>query len=72
MTSIDKEGTETGFDIDLIENVYEKIHKPLIISGGCGRLEDITEVKKKFNNLSVALASVLHYKILKIEDIKRL
>lgn len=72
LTSIDKEGTETGFDIDLIENVYEKIHKPLIISGGCGRLEDITEVKKKFNNLSIALASVLHYKILKIEDIKRL
>lgn len=72
LTSIDKEGTETGFDIDLIENVYEKIKKPLIISGGCGRLEDITTVKKKFNNLSIALASVLHYKILKIEDIKRL
>lgn len=72
LTSIDKEGTETGFDIDLIENTYEIIRKPLIISGGCGNLKNIKEIKKKFKNLSIALASVLHYKILKIEDIKKI
>ena len=40
-TSIDKEGTESGFDLDLINSVYNKISKPLIISGGCGKIEDI-------------------------------
>lgn len=69
LTSIDKEGTETGFDIDLIKNVHEIIKKPLIISGGCGSLDDIKKVRKKFKNVSVALASVLHYKNLKISEI---
>jgi cyclase len=69
LTSIDKEGTETGFDIDLIKNVYEIIKKPLIVSGGCGSLDDIKKVRKKFKNVSVALASVLHYKTLKISEI---
>ena len=69
LTFIDKEGTETGFDIDLIKNVYEIIKKPLIVSGGCGSLDDIKEVRKKFKNVSVALASVLHYKTLKISEI---
>ena len=72
LTSIDKEGTETGFDIDLISNVYEIIKKPLIISGGCGNLNHIIEVKKKFKNVSVAVASVLHYKTLEISEIKKL
>ena len=69
LTSIDKEGTEAGFDINLIKNVYEIIKKPLIVSGGCGSLDDIKELKKKFKNASVALASVLHYKTLKISEI---
>ena len=71
LTSIDKEGTETGFDTDLIKNVYEKISKPLIVSGGCGNLDHIKEIRKKFKIASVALASVLHYKILKISEIKK-
>ena len=72
LTSIDKEGTETGFDIDLIKNVYQDIKKPLIISGGCGGLEDIKKVKKIFKNVSIAIASVLHYKTLKISEINQI
>lgn len=71
LTSIDKEGTETGFDIDLINNVYKKISKPLIVSGGCGNLSDIKKLRKNFQSVSVALASVLHYKILNISEIKK-
>ena len=69
LTSIDKEGTETGFDIELIDHVYKTINKPLIISGGCGSIDDIKDLKKKFSNMSVALASVLHYDKIKIKDI---
>ena len=71
LTSIDKEGTESGFDLDLIKNVYEKINKPLIISGGCGNINHIKLVKEKFKNSSVALASVFHYKKLSIPQIKK-
>ena len=72
LTSIDKEGTETGFDIDLINNVHKIIKKPLIVSGGCGNLNHIQQVKKRFKEVSVAVASVLHYKTLKISEIKKL
>lgn len=71
LTSIDKEGTETGFDIDLVNEVYELTDKPLIISGGCGKINDLQTIKQKFPNVSVALASVLHYKTLKISEIKK-
>jgi len=71
LTSIDYEGTESGFDIDLINHVYKLIKKPLIISGGCGNLDHISELKEKFQNVSIAIASVLHYKILSIPEIKK-
>ena len=72
LTSIDKEGTETGFDIELIQSIEGIVKKPLIISGGCGNLEHIEELKKKFKKVSIALASVLHYKILEIFEIKKI
>jgi len=72
LTSIDKDGTETGFDIELINAVYQLSHKPLIVSGGCGKLDDIKIISKKFKNVSVALASVLHYKTIKISEIKNI
>ncbi len=72
LTSIDYEGTEKGFDLDLIKYVHEKISKPLIISGGCGKLSDIKFIKDNFDYVSVALASVLHYEKIKIKEIKDL
>lgn len=71
LTSIDKEGTETGFDIELISNVYKILKKPLIISGGCGNLSHVQDVKNTFKDVSIAVASVLHYKKLKISEIKK-
>lgn len=71
LTSIDKDGTETGFDLELLDNVYDKIKKPLIISGGCGNLNHVYEIKKKYKSISIAVAAVLHYKILTISEIKK-
>ena len=61
-----------GFDIELIDKIYDLIEKPLIVSGGCGSLKDILKVKEKFSKISIALASVLHYNILAIPDIKKI
>ena len=71
LTSVDKEGTEEGFDIDLLQSVYEIIYKPLILSGGCSSIEDIDYIKKNFEDCSTSIASIIHYKKYKIKDIKK-
>lgn len=71
LTSIDYEGTEKGFDIEMLEDVYKFIIKPIIVSGGCGSINDIIKIKEEFNHTSVALASLLHYDKIKISKIKK-
>jgi cyclase len=71
LTSIDCEGTENGFDLEMLINLKKNIIKPLIISGGCGSMEDIIQIKNNFNHISVAIASLLHYDKIKILEIKK-
>ncbi len=71
LTSIDFEGTEKGFDLELIEFTHDKISKPLIVSGGCGKIDDIKIIKQNFKDTSVALASVLHYNKVELKNIKK-
>ena len=59
-------------NIESLKNSINKITKPLIISGGCGKLEDIKYIFENYKDTSVALASVLHYGILNIKKIKNL
>jgi imidazole glycerol-phosphate synthase subunit HisF len=72
ITSIDQEGTQNGFDLELLEYLKRlDIEVPVIFSGGCGNLEDIKKIKKSLEDDAIALASVLHYEKLKITDIKK-
>jgi cyclase len=71
LTSIDYEGTEKGFDYNLLENVKRHVKRPLIISGGCGSINDIIKIKQEFESTSVAVASLLHYNKITISDIKK-
>ena len=70
LTSVDFEGMQKGFDLKLLKEIYNLIKVPLIISGGCGKIEDIRELKKLYPDEAVAIASVLHYSTLTIEQIK--
>lgn len=72
LTSIDNDGTKKGFDFDMLNNFYESIEKPIILSGGCGSIDHIKEFFFKYPKEAFALASVLHYKILKIKNIKKI
>ena len=47
LTSIDTDGTENGYDIELIDSICDKINIPVIASGGCGSKEDILKVIQK-------------------------
>ncbi len=70
ITSVDFEGLQKGFDIDLLEKIYPYISVPLIFNGGCGKIKDIIDVKKKYENISFSVASAFHYKKVSIRDLK--
>jgi len=70
LTSIDKEGTKKGFDLELNSAVSSAITIPLITSGGAGNKEDIVDILTIEGIDAVALASILHYNILQIDTIK--
>lgn len=70
VTSIDQEGTKKGFDLELINAVTSAVKIPVIGCGGAGNAEHLKAVKKIPYLSAVALASVLHYDLMKISEIK--
>ena len=70
LTSIDYEGLQKGFDLELLNKIYQYVNVPLIFNGGCGKIEDIVEIKKKYENVSFSIASALHYKKISIKKLK--
>ncbi len=71
LTSIDKEGTRKGFDVDLVHAVTKEVSVPVIASGGMGKPEDLVEVVKKSEADAVAMADILHYQRATIGDIRQ-
>jgi len=61
LTSIDREGTWGGYDLDLIRSVTKVVDIPVIANGGAGSVEDIAEAVKKGNASAVALGSMVVY-----------
>jgi cyclase len=62
INSIDKDGLMKGFDLDLIDNVREKITIPMTVLGGAGSLEDIEKVIDKHGVIGVAAGSLFVFK----------
>ncbi len=64
LTSVDREGTGEGFDLELIKMVVSKVSIPVIAHGGAGNITHIKEaIETKAD--AVALASMLHYDFIK-------
>lgn len=61
LTSIDKEGTGEGFDIELTKLVSQNVSIPVVASGGAGTVDDIYQVITEGGADAVILASMLHY-----------
>jgi cyclase len=61
LTSIDREGTWAGFDIDLIQKVSNAVSIPVIAHGGAGNIEDIGSAVKLGGASAVALGSMVVY-----------
>lgn len=61
LTSIDREGTGTGFDLELTRGVARRVSIPVVASGGAGKASDIERVIRDGEADAVCLSSVLHY-----------
>ena len=61
LTSLDQEGTRSGFDIELCKAVRETVSIPLIVSGGAGSCAHVVELTRAVDVDAVAVASILHY-----------
>jgi imidazole glycerol-phosphate synthase subunit HisF len=62
ITSVDQEGTRSGFDVPLVQLVNNAVKIPVIVSGGYGKPQHIDELLDATNPSGLCFASVLHYK----------
>ena len=65
LTSVDKEGTGDGLDMELIRKVSSVINVPLVVHGGTGEPEHVIAVKKESKINGIAIASLFHYHFIK-------
>ena len=70
LTSMDGDGTQKGYDLELTQSVVNTLSIPVIASGGAGSLDDILEVFLKGKASAALLASLLHDRKLTIQQIK--
>lgn len=72
LTSIDRDGTKQGYDLELNKLIGSKVSIPLIASGGCGEIKHFAQALKGKNSADAALAaSVFHYGELSIREVKK-
>ena len=65
ITSVDKEGTGKGFDIELISKINNLVSIPVIAHGGAGKKEDVIDLVKSSTVNSVMISSMFHYNYIK-------
>jgi cyclase len=71
LTSMDRDGTGQGFDLDLLAAVTDAVNIPVIASGGAGTAEHMAEAVTKGGASAVLAASIFHFGALRISDVKQ-
>lgn len=71
LTSMDRDGTEKGYDLELTRAVAEAVSIPVIASGGCGTLEHLREALVEGKASAVLAASIFHFGVFRIGETKR-
>jgi imidazole glycerol-phosphate synthase subunit HisF len=70
-TSMDGDGTQDGYDIEYTRKIADAVDLPVIASGGAGEPEHFYEAVEKGGAEILLAASVFHFRILKIRDVKQ-
>jgi cyclase len=71
LTSMDRDGTTDGYDIELTRAVADAVSVPVIASGGAGTLEHLSEAIGDGHADAVLCASIFHYGTYRVRDAKR-
>ena len=70
LTSMDRDGTKMGFDLELTRSVSDAVSIPLIASGGVGTLDHLAEGVIKGHASAVLAASIFHFGLFNISEAK--
>jgi cyclase len=71
LTSMDRDGTKIGFDLELTRAISDAVHVPVIASGGVGNLEHLADGVTKGHAEAVLAASIFHFGEYSIEEAKK-
>lgn len=61
ITAVDRDGTMSGYDLELVRAVADAVNVPVIASGGCGTLEHLVEAIRDGHASAVSAASIFHF-----------
>jgi cyclase len=70
LTSMDRDGTEDGYELELTRAVADAVGIPVIASGGAGRLEHLSEAIERGRADAVLCASIFHYGTYRVREAK--
>ncbi len=70
LNCIDKDGTNSGFDIELINHIRDNVSIPVIASSGAGKVEHFSEVFEKTKAEAALAAGIFHREEVPIEAVK--
>ncbi len=70
LTSMDTDGTKTGFDIELTQAIVKEVNVPVIMSGGCGSLEHFYDGFTRGGGDAALAATLFHYGELTVPQVK--
>jgi cyclase len=71
LTSMDKDGTKSGYDIKFLKELTSEVPVPVIASGGAGKKEDFLDAFKEAGVDACLAASLFHFNILPIKELKK-
>lgn len=71
LTSMDRDGTKSGFDNDLLAKVNQMVTIPVIASGGAGTIQHCIDTVKEGKADAVLAASIFHFRKIEIQDLKK-
>jgi cyclase len=70
LTSMDRDGTKKGYDINLTKRIAEELSIPVIASGGAGKLDHFYQILTEGKANSALAASLFHFRELTIREVK--
>ena len=69
-TSMDGDGTRAGYDLEFTKAISDEVKVPVVASGGAGKLQDFADAVLKGGASILLAASVFHYRLLSIRQVK--